>query len=73
MLTPARSIIGTPPSSRNWIYRRLDLCRASFETPAARAPQDEVFFNAIKEVPHAEEHRGEAAARLEARWASMQP
>jgi hypothetical protein len=27
---------------------------ASFETAASRLPQDEVFLNAIKEVPHPE-------------------
>ena len=34
----------------------LDQRSASFETAAARLPQDEEFFlNAISEVPHAEE------------------
>src|SRR5436305_15043330 len=31
--------------------------RASFETAASRLPQDEVFLNAIKAVPHPEEAR----------------
>src|SRR5712692_2183211 len=35
-----------------------DQHRASFETAASRLPQDEVFLNAIKEVPHPEEAQG---------------
>src|SRR5690349_6332835 len=37
---------------------------ASFETAASRLPQDEVFLNAIKHVPHPE---GAQRARLEGR------
>jgi len=35
----------------------MDQLGASFETAASRLPQDEVFLNAIKEVPHPEEAR----------------
>jgi hypothetical protein len=41
---------------------------ASFETPAAQAPQDEEFLNAANGPPHAEERR---RARLEARTAPL--
>ena len=41
-----------------WLENRL----ASFETPAARAPQDDVFLRAIKDIRHPEE-RPEGASR----------
>jgi len=41
--------------------------------PAARAPQDEVFLNAIDNSPHPEERHGAAGARLEGRSLRMQP
>jgi hypothetical protein len=47
----------------------LEKRRASFETAAARSPQDEDFSNAINNIPHAEKRR---RARLEARTTSGQ-
>src|SRR5713101_8274343 len=48
---PAFELVNLSVSSR-------DQHRASFETAASRLPQDEVFLNAIKEVPHPEEAQG---------------
>src|SRR6266852_2551804 len=48
---PAFELVNLSVSSR-------DQRRASFETAASRLPQDEVFLNAIKEVPHPEEAQG---------------
>jgi hypothetical protein len=39
--------------------------RASFETAASRLPQDQVFHNVIKEVPHPEEARSAVSVRRE--------
>jgi hypothetical protein len=52
------------------LYRRdrLDQGYASFETPAARAPQDEIFLHAINNLLHPEERHGAAGARLAGRW-----
>src|SRR5260221_9927162 len=49
---------------------RLDRLSAAFETRPSGAPQAEVFYNAIDDLPHAEERRG--APRLEARTTVMQ-
>jgi hypothetical protein len=50
----------------------LDQGCASFEASLCEAPQDENLIKAIKELPHGEERRGEAGARLEPRTAPMQ-
>ena len=51
----------------------LEECRASFEASLREAPQDEAFFLMPSTIyPHAEERRGAAGARLEARSAPIQ-
>jgi hypothetical protein len=43
----------------------------SFETPPSAAPQDGLFVNAMKYLPHAEERSGAAGVRFEARMKAM--
>ncbi len=51
--------------------RSRDRHRASFETAAWRLPQDEVFLNALKEVPHPEEVR--STVSKDAGWSCSPP
>src|ERR1041385_3942955 len=59
------SIAGKRPGSLSVSHQSaLEIRFASFETPAARAPQDDDFLNAINSTRPSEERSGRAPGRV---------